>query len=61
MLYLCSILWHLFDFLLGGKGPVHHGVCSTWLNSLQSGDKVPCYVRQLVKRSVNVDNVNGLF
>jgi len=29
-----------------GKGPVHHGVCSTWLNSLQPGDKVPCYVRQ---------------
>ena len=50
MFYLSLMLWHLFYFLLsGGKGPVHHGVCSTWLNSLQPGDKVPCYVRQLVK------------
>ena len=39
---LCTLL----RYVLGGKGPVHHGVCSTWLNSLQPGDKVACYVRQ---------------
>uniref|UniRef100_A0A671R3C4 Nitric oxide synthase n=1 Tax=Sinocyclocheilus anshuiensis TaxID=1608454 RepID=A0A671R3C4_9TELE len=27
-----------------GEGPVHHGVCSSWLNSLE-GDAVPCFVR----------------
>ncbi|XP_074635667.1 nitric oxide synthase 3-like isoform X3 [Acropora palmata] len=30
----------------GGKGPLHRGVCSTWLNRLQPGDEIPCYVRQ---------------
>ncbi|XP_076845953.1 nitric oxide synthase 1 isoform X2 [Brachyhypopomus gauderio] len=28
-----------------GAGPIHHGVCSTWLNSLESGDMVSCFVR----------------
>uniref|UniRef100_A0A8C2H4N6 nitric-oxide synthase (NADPH) n=1 Tax=Cyprinus carpio TaxID=7962 RepID=A0A8C2H4N6_CYPCA len=28
-----------------GEGPVHHGVCSSWLNSLEEGDMVPCFVR----------------
>uniref|UniRef100_A0A673HC33 Nitric oxide synthase n=1 Tax=Sinocyclocheilus rhinocerous TaxID=307959 RepID=A0A673HC33_9TELE len=28
-----------------GEGPVHHGVCSSWLNSLEEGDAVPCFVR----------------
>uniref|UniRef100_A0A8C1BUV3 nitric-oxide synthase (NADPH) n=1 Tax=Cyprinus carpio carpio TaxID=630221 RepID=A0A8C1BUV3_CYPCA len=28
-----------------GEGPVHHGVCSSWLNSLEEGDTVPCFVR----------------
>lgn len=30
----------------GGRGPVHHGVCSTWLESLVPNDIVPCFVRQ---------------
>uniref|UniRef100_A0A8C1PKT9 Nitric oxide synthase n=1 Tax=Cyprinus carpio TaxID=7962 RepID=A0A8C1PKT9_CYPCA len=32
-------------FRLDGEGPVHHGVCSSWLNSLEEGDTVPCFVR----------------
>uniref|UniRef100_A0A672RGZ8 Nitric oxide synthase n=1 Tax=Sinocyclocheilus grahami TaxID=75366 RepID=A0A672RGZ8_SINGR len=28
-----------------GEGPIHHGVCSFWLNSLEEGDTVPCFVR----------------
>uniref|UniRef100_A0A8C1REB2 Nitric oxide synthase n=1 Tax=Cyprinus carpio TaxID=7962 RepID=A0A8C1REB2_CYPCA len=27
------------------EGPIHHGVCSSWLNSLEEGDTVPCFVR----------------
>eukprot|EP00795_Rhopilema_esculentum_P015606 gene15605-6882_t len=29
----------------GGQGPLHHGVCSTWLNSLHPGDAVPVRIR----------------
>ncbi|XP_028400716.1 nitric oxide synthase, brain-like isoform X2 [Dendronephthya gigantea] len=28
-----------------GQGPVHNGVCSTWLESLKPGDMIPCSVR----------------
>ncbi|XP_053560576.1 nitric oxide synthase, inducible isoform X2 [Bombina bombina] len=28
-----------------GKGPLHHGVCSTWLNSMKLNDTVPCFIR----------------
>ncbi|XP_061672354.1 nitric oxide synthase, brain isoform X3 [Syngnathoides biaculeatus] len=28
-----------------GEGPVHHGVCSSWLNRIEKGDAVPCFVR----------------
>ncbi|XP_040856557.1 nitric oxide synthase, inducible isoform X3 [Ochotona curzoniae] len=28
-----------------GQGPLHHGVCSTWLASLKPQDPVPCFVR----------------
>ena len=34
------------NVISGGKGPLHRGVCSTWLNRLQPGDEIPCYVRQ---------------
>ncbi|XP_072547071.1 nitric oxide synthase, inducible-like [Salminus brasiliensis] len=27
-----------------GKGPLHHGVCSTWLNTLKEGQTVPCFI-----------------
>ncbi|XP_066533388.1 nitric oxide synthase, inducible-like [Hoplias malabaricus] len=27
-----------------GKGPLHHGVCSTWLNALKEGQSVPCFI-----------------
>ncbi|TNN35933.1 Nitric oxide synthase, brain [Liparis tanakae] len=29
----------------GGAGPVHHGVCSSWLNRIEDGEMVPCFVR----------------
>ncbi|KAH0627743.1 hypothetical protein JD844_003884 [Phrynosoma platyrhinos] len=28
-----------------GKGPLHYGVCSTWLNELTPGEVVPAFVR----------------
>ncbi|NXU59911.1 NOS3 protein, partial [Turnix velox] len=28
-----------------GQGPLHYGVCSTWLAQLQPGDTVPAFVR----------------
>uniref|UniRef100_A0A667ZH76 Nitric oxide synthase 1 n=1 Tax=Myripristis murdjan TaxID=586833 RepID=A0A667ZH76_9TELE len=28
-----------------GEGPVHHGVCSSWLNRIEKGEMVPCFVR----------------
>ncbi|XP_029469395.1 nitric oxide synthase, inducible [Rhinatrema bivittatum] len=29
----------------GGQGPLHHGVCSTWLNTIKLNEMVPCFVR----------------
>uniref|UniRef100_A0A8B9VNJ5 Nitric oxide synthase n=1 Tax=Anas zonorhyncha TaxID=75864 RepID=A0A8B9VNJ5_9AVES len=31
--------------LLDGEGPIHHGVCSSWLNRIQPDEVVPCFVR----------------
>uniref|UniRef100_A0A672YJZ9 Nitric oxide synthase n=1 Tax=Sphaeramia orbicularis TaxID=375764 RepID=A0A672YJZ9_9TELE len=28
-----------------GTGPLHHGVCSSWLNRIEKGEMVPCFVR----------------
>ncbi|TFK12948.1 Nitric oxide synthase, inducible [Platysternon megacephalum] len=28
-----------------GQGPLHHGVCSTWLNTIDLKETVPCFVR----------------
>ncbi|XP_067864479.1 nitric oxide synthase 2b, inducible [Heptranchias perlo] len=28
-----------------GHGPLHHGVCSTWFNTIKTDELVPCYVR----------------
>ncbi|XP_075760963.1 nitric oxide synthase, inducible [Pelodiscus sinensis] len=28
-----------------GQGPLHHGVCSTWLNTIDLQETVPCFVR----------------
>uniref|UniRef100_A0A8C5M157 Nitric oxide synthase n=1 Tax=Leptobrachium leishanense TaxID=445787 RepID=A0A8C5M157_9ANUR len=28
-----------------GSGPMHEGVCSTWLNNININDTVPCFVR----------------
>lgn len=30
---------------LDGLGPLHYGVCSTWLSQLKTGDPVPCFIR----------------
>ncbi|KAF7700372.1 hypothetical protein HF521_003330 [Silurus meridionalis] len=27
-----------------GKGPLHQGVCTTWLNTLKEGQTVPCFI-----------------
>ncbi|KAL7832163.1 hypothetical protein AOLI_G00297110 [Acnodon oligacanthus] len=27
-----------------GQGPLHHGVCSMWLNTLKEGQTVPCFI-----------------
>nr|DBA34249.1 TPA: hypothetical protein GDO54_001828 [Pyxicephalus adspersus] len=29
----------------GGHGPVHHGVCSTWFNTIGLNALVPCFIR----------------
>ncbi len=31
---------------LEGKGPLHFGLCSTWLNTIKEGDMVPCFVHR---------------
>ncbi|XP_051014042.1 LOW QUALITY PROTEIN: nitric oxide synthase, inducible [Acomys russatus] len=30
-----------------GQGPLHHGVCSTWISTLKPQDPVPCFVRSV--------------
>lgn len=30
-----------------GQGPLHHGVCSTWIKNLKPQDPVPCFVRSV--------------
>uniref|UniRef100_A0A8C2I0J9 Nitric oxide synthase n=1 Tax=Cyprinus carpio TaxID=7962 RepID=A0A8C2I0J9_CYPCA len=34
-----------------GEGPIHHGVCSSWLNSLEEGDTVPAPTFRMPKDS----------
>ncbi|KAM5182111.1 nitric oxide synthase, inducible [Mantella aurantiaca] len=29
----------------GGHGPLHHGVCSTWFNTISLNELVPCFIR----------------
>uniref|UniRef100_A0A4W3IBD3 Nitric oxide synthase, inducible n=1 Tax=Callorhinchus milii TaxID=7868 RepID=A0A4W3IBD3_CALMI len=28
-----------------GQGPLHHGVCTSWFNTMEMNEMVPCYVR----------------
>uniref|UniRef100_A0A8C5JFF3 Nitric oxide synthase n=1 Tax=Junco hyemalis TaxID=40217 RepID=A0A8C5JFF3_JUNHY len=28
-----------------GEGPLHHGVCSTWLNTIELNETIPCFIR----------------
>ena len=36
----------VYAVLADGQGPLHHGVCSTWLSSLKPEDPVPCFIRR---------------
>ena len=35
-----------FDYFTGGKGPLHYGVCSNYLNEIEEGDRIVCYFRK---------------
>uniref|UniRef100_A0AAQ5XT64 Nitric oxide synthase n=1 Tax=Amphiprion ocellaris TaxID=80972 RepID=A0AAQ5XT64_AMPOC len=39
-----------------GEGPVHHGVCSSWLNRIEKGEMVPCFVRGAPSFQLPKDN-----
>ncbi|XP_068736413.1 nitric oxide synthase 1-like isoform X2 [Montipora capricornis] len=39
----------------GGEGPLHHGVCSKWLQGLRRGETIPCYIRQAHSFRLPVD------
>lgn len=40
-------LWLSYVLLsLEGKGPLHFGLCSTWLNTIKEGDMVPFFVHR---------------
>uniref|UniRef100_A0A3B3TMJ4 Nitric oxide synthase n=1 Tax=Poecilia latipinna TaxID=48699 RepID=A0A3B3TMJ4_9TELE len=40
----------------GGQGPIHHGVCSSWLNRIEKGEMVPCFVRSAPSFQLPKDN-----
>ncbi|XP_013866594.1 nitric oxide synthase 1 [Austrofundulus limnaeus] len=40
----------------GGGGPIHHGVCSSWLNRIEKGEMVPCFVRSAPSFQLPKDN-----
>lgn len=38
--------WMMGNCLISdGEGPIHHGVCSSWLNRIEAEEMVPCFVR----------------
>uniref|UniRef100_A0A665TIZ0 Nitric oxide synthase n=1 Tax=Echeneis naucrates TaxID=173247 RepID=A0A665TIZ0_ECHNA len=39
-----------------GAGPIHHGVCSSWLNRIEKGEMVPCFVRSAPSFQLPKDN-----
>ncbi|ODM95587.1 Nitric oxide synthase [Orchesella cincta] len=39
----------------GGEGPTHYGVCSNYLNDIQIGTLVPCFVRSAVSFHLPTD------
>uniref|UniRef100_A0A3Q4HQ40 Nitric oxide synthase n=1 Tax=Neolamprologus brichardi TaxID=32507 RepID=A0A3Q4HQ40_NEOBR len=39
-----------------GEGPIHHGVCSSWLNRIEKGEMVPCFVRGAPSFQLPMDN-----
>uniref|UniRef100_A0A672IEB6 Nitric oxide synthase n=1 Tax=Salarias fasciatus TaxID=181472 RepID=A0A672IEB6_SALFA len=39
-----------------GAGPIHHGVCSSWLNRIEKGEMVPCFVRGAPSFQLPTDN-----
>lgn len=36
----------LFNFEIDGKGPVHYGLCTHYLDQLEKGDPVYCFFRR---------------
>lgn len=40
--------WY-FLLVLEGKGPLHFGHCSTWLNTIKEGDMVPCFIQRYIQ------------
>ncbi|KAG9340584.1 hypothetical protein JZ751_021406 [Albula glossodonta] len=42
-----------------GQGPLHHGVCSTWLNSIRDGDLVPCFLHRYAGAGLYEDMVRA--
>uniref|UniRef100_I3NF66 Nitric oxide synthase n=1 Tax=Ictidomys tridecemlineatus TaxID=43179 RepID=I3NF66_ICTTR len=45
LLVLSKGLQEYEEWKWDGEGPIHHGVCSSWLNRIQAGEVVPCFVR----------------
>uniref|UniRef100_A0A7N8XU71 Nitric oxide synthase n=1 Tax=Mastacembelus armatus TaxID=205130 RepID=A0A7N8XU71_9TELE len=39
-----------------GAGAIHHGVCSSWLNRIEKGEMVPCFVRGAPSFQLPKDN-----
>lgn len=42
--YIC--IYSISSPHLDGMGPRHNGVCSTWLNRVEMGEVIPCFVRK---------------
>ena len=43
-----------------GQGPLHHGVCSSWLNNINEGDMVPCYIQRHGTFTVTISMVTHI-
>ncbi|KAK1173522.1 nitric oxide synthase, endothelial-like [Acipenser oxyrinchus oxyrinchus] len=39
-----------------GTGPLHLGVCSTWLNQLKPGEEVPCFIKAAPSFRLSADD-----
>ena len=46
VIIIISVTLSISASLAGGTGAMHYGVCSTWLNSIEPGTVVPCFIRK---------------